>query len=72
MSIMNELPKWQDGDRFYAELVEAVDQTRSEDLQAFLLRLIVILAHSVCDQELLSEAIGFAVVRANEVTSQQH
>jgi hypothetical protein len=52
--------RWQDADRFYVELVDAIEGCNNEEALAVLSRLVVALANHIGDAAVLSEAVALA------------
>ena len=52
---------WQEADRLWARLVEARDAAGDEDGEAFLARLVLLLAHEVGDADRVLAAVDAAL-----------
>ena len=57
---MKTTPNIPDGDAFYESLLAATDGLSDRESEAFLLRLVLLLANQVGEQQVLSEAIAAA------------
>ena len=53
---------WQEADRIWARLANARDEAGDEDGEAFLARLVLLLAHEVGDVERVLAAVDAAMV----------
>ncbi len=61
MTSLCSTTNWQDADRFYVELVAAIENVDEAEAIAMLTRLVVVLANHIGDREVLSEAVALAV-----------
>ncbi len=57
---MKTTPNIADGDAFYEALLAATEGLSDRESEAFLLRLVLLLANQVGEQQVLSEAIAAA------------
>jgi Protein of unknown function (DUF2783) len=52
---------WQEADRIWARLADARDEAGEADAEAFLARLVLLLAHEVADVDRVLAAVGVAL-----------